>query len=129
MPHERRNRSSIFRDRARELRSEQNQVEAILWQQLRNGKLKGFKFRRQHPIGSYILDFYCAEATLVIELDGNTHRGREKYDSERQTWLESQGLMVIRCPNHEFWNNLDELLELVWRRCCERAGREGETRS
>jgi very-short-patch-repair endonuclease len=127
MPHERRNRNSLFRDRSRELRADQNLVEAILWQKLRNGKLKGFKFRRQHPVGRYILDFYCAAASLAIELDGITHQGRDVYDSMRQAWLESQGLMVIRCPNHDFLTGIESLLELVWRRCCERTGRLDES--
>ena len=127
MPPERRNRSSFFRDRARELRAEQNTFEAILWQRLRNGKLKGYKFRRQHPIGKYVVDFYCAEASLVIELDGPTHLGREDQDAFRQAWLEAQRLIVIRCPNHEFRQGVDELLELVWRHCCERTGIRSET--
>jgi very-short-patch-repair endonuclease len=126
MPKERRNRSSLFRDRARDLRADQNRHEETLWQHLRNGKLKGFKFRRQHPIGRYILDFYCAEAALVIELDGITHRGREEYDAARQAWLESQKLLVIRCPNHEFQAGLDTMLEFIWRHCCKRTGRGGE---
>lgn len=102
MSKERRNRSEIHRDRARELRKYQNDIEAMVWERLRGRKLAGFKFRRQHPIGNYITDFYCAEASLVLELDGKTHDGREEYDSERQEWLEAQGLLVVRIKNHNF---------------------------
>lgn len=115
-----RNHDPFLRTRARELRKEQNQPEALLWDCLRTGRLKGFKFRRQHPIGRFITDFYCAQANLVIELDGVTHRGREAADRRRQAWLESQGLLVMRCANHELTDGLDEFLELIWQRCCER---------
>ena len=107
MAKQRRNRSEPFRDRARELRSNQNDVEAMIWERLRNRKLRGFKFRRQHPIGNYIVDFYCAEA-LVAELDGMTHIGREEYDARRQVWLEAQGLFVVRVRNHEFLETYHE---------------------
>ena len=126
MREQRHDHDRLFRERARELRADQNIPEATLWQRIRNGKLKGFKFRRQHPIGRYILDFYCAEAALVIELDGATHKGREGYDSVRQSWLESQGLMVVRCSNHEFLDGIESLLELTWKLCCERTGRREE---
>lgn len=116
----RRNRSPRFRDLARDLRQTQNWVETTLWERLRNGKLKGIKFRRQHPIGRYIVDFYCAEVRVVVELDGVTHRGREAEDAERQQWLESQGLLVIRCPNQEMISDIEGLLELIWMRCAER---------
>jgi very-short-patch-repair endonuclease len=118
---QRRNRTPLFKARSRELRADQNIAETILWESLRNGKLKGFKFRRQYPISSYILDFYCATAALVVELDGSSHEGREEYDSVRDAWLKTQGLFVIRCPNQEVYENLDELVELIWRRCCERS--------
>ncbi len=120
MPPERRNRSRRFRELSRHLRQNQNWVESILWVKLRNGRLKAFKFRRQHPIGNYIVDFYCAEARVVLELDGATHIGREIEDATRQEWLEKQGLLVIRCPNHEIDRGIDELLELIWKHCLER---------
>ena len=116
----RRNHSEILRDRARELRDKQNQVEAMAWERLRGRKLGGFKFRRQHPTGNYIADFYCAEAALVVELDGMTHDGRELYDSERQEWLESQGLVVVRCKNHEFLESYHAFFEAIELKCIER---------
>ena len=72
--------------------------EVVLWQHLREDKLSGLRFRRQHPIGSYILDFYCAAATLCIEIDGLVHASSEAaiHDERRTTWLESQGIRVVR---------------------------------
>ena len=105
---ERRNRSELFRDRVREMRSQPNDVESML----RNDRLKGFKFRRQHPIGPYIADFYCAGARLIVELDGKTHDGKEQYDAGRQGWLEAQGLAVMRYPTSS----------IVSRRCSKRFG-------
>jgi len=118
---QRRNRSELFRDRAYELRGDQNQVEAMVWERLRGRKLKGFKFRRQHPIGAYIADFYCAEAALVVELDGMTHEGREEYDAKRQSWLESQGLLVLRVKNHEFLDSYDAFFDTLAQHCMERS--------
>jgi very-short-patch-repair endonuclease len=76
-------------------------AEAALWHELRGRRFAGFKFRRQHVLGPFIVDFYCAEAQLILELDGFTHRGKEDDDGRRQAWLEQLGLKVIRCPNHE----------------------------
>jgi very-short-patch-repair endonuclease len=73
-------------------------TERRLWTHLRGRKLEGWKFRRQHPIGEYIVDFYCPAARLVIELDGSSHDSdqQERYDQARQRWLESQGCKVLR---------------------------------
>src|SRR5688572_15096556 len=117
MSKQRRNRSEVFRDRARELRRDQNQVEAMVRAELRGRKLNGFKFRRQYPIGNYIADFYCAEGALVVELDGITHRGREAYDAERQDWLESQGLLVLRFTNQAFREAFHDFFEVLRQKC------------
>ncbi len=122
MGKQRRTRSELLRERSRDLRHPRNMAEATLWHELRGRRFAGFKFRRQHVLGPYIVDFYCAEAQLVIELDGATHRGREDYDRIRQDWLEQQGLKVIRCPNHELYENLEGLLEVIWTACRERRG-------
>ena len=77
-------------------------AEFRLWCELRNGGLDGLKFRRQHPIGSYIVDFFCAEAKLVVEVDGEQHSTPEHVaaDGIRTRWLEAQGYKVVR-----FWTN------------------------
>jgi very-short-patch-repair endonuclease len=90
----------LARDRARALRAAQTEVEGRLWQRLRNRQLNGAKFRRQSPIGSYIGDFFCLQARLVVELDGSQHgEERERQADERRTeYLKSQGYRVLR-----FW--------------------------
>ncbi len=86
--------------KARYLRKQSTEAEKTLWRQLRNRQLAGYKFRRQAPIGKYIVDFLCYEQILVIEIDGGQHQSRVEADSERTNWLETQGFRVIR-----FWNN------------------------
>ncbi len=85
---------------ARELRAHQSDAEQRIWHLLRDRHFLGFKFRRQHPLGNYILDFYCAEAKLAIELDGGQHADNEKYDLQRTEILQRDGIQVLR-----FWNN------------------------
>jgi very-short-patch-repair endonuclease len=89
-------------ERCRSLRKNATNAENLLWQLLRNRQLMGFKFRRQYPIASYVVDFYCHEARLIIELDGNGHADDKQaaYDADRTHNLEALGLNVIR-----FWNN------------------------
>ncbi len=109
-------------ERARELRHDSNLPEQMLWVELRGRRFNGFKFRRQHPIGPYFADFYCAAANLIIELDGETHRDKAAYDAKRQAALEQSGLFVLRCTNCDFYENFDGLLEKIWSVCCERTG-------
>jgi adenine-specific DNA-methyltransferase len=71
-----------------------------LWTHLRNKQLDGFRFRRQQPMGPYIVDFYCSDAALVIEVDGGQHARNDVADEQRSRWLESHGYRVVR-----FWNN------------------------
>ena len=85
---------------AREMRKNFTDAELKLWKRLRNRLTDGEKFRRQQPIGKYIVDFVCAERKLVVEVDGGQHSENVAYDSERTAWLESQGYCVLR-----FWNN------------------------
>jgi len=92
--------SAKLRNRARELRTNQTDAERKLWRALRGGQLAGAKFRRQQPIGPYIVDFCCWEHRLVIELDGGQHADEVEHDETRTAFLESNGLRVIR-----FWNN------------------------
>jgi very-short-patch-repair endonuclease len=100
--------------RARELRKEMPPAEVHLWQAIRCGQLNGAHFRRQHAVGSYILDFYCAKSKLAIELDGSQHMDQEVYDAERTRWLkEKKGIHVLRFPNYEVLWHLDEVLERI----------------
>ena len=95
-----RNVTTASVSRARQLRKQSTDAEKILWRHIRSRQLAGYKFRRQAPIGKYIVDFLCYEQKLVIEIDGGQHQLRSKSDSERTNWLEAQGFRVVR-----FWNN------------------------
>jgi very-short-patch-repair endonuclease len=86
--------------KARLLRRSSTDAERKLWRILRNREALGLKFRRQQPLGQYIVDFVCFERRLVIELDGGQHLEQAAYDAERDEWLESQGFRVMR-----FWDN------------------------
>jgi very-short-patch-repair endonuclease len=105
----------LIRDRARALRAAQTEVEWRLWQRLRNRQVHEAKFRRQHAVGSYIADFFCLDARLVIELDGSQH-GEEyerRADERRTLDLESQGYRVLRFWNEEVLDNIDSVLETI----------------
>jgi very-short-patch-repair endonuclease len=86
--------------RARELRKGSTDAERRLWSHLRLKQLDSFRFRRQQPIGVYIVDFFCPEASLIIEIDGGQHDANAARDAVRTRWLEAEGYRVIR-----FWNN------------------------
>ncbi len=96
--------------RARQLRRDATDAEQLLWSVLRDRQLGGDKFRRQTPIGAYIVDFLCMQRRLVIELDGSQHQQRADSDRERTEFLESLGYRVLR-----FWNNdvFDDLASVV----------------
>ena len=97
----------------RGLRSNQTRAEQLLWLKLRSKQINGLRFRRQHGIGSYIVDFFCPERNLVIEVDGDVHAPevRQAKDLERENYLRSLGLQVVRYTNDEVINNLDGALE------------------
>src|ERR1019366_8201512 len=94
---------------ARRLRREQTEEEKQLWRALRAGRFAGFKFRRQHPIGIYYLDFYCPAAKLSVELDGFQHGLPEQHqhDEEREKFLAAQGIQELRFWNHQWQKNRD----------------------
>jgi very-short-patch-repair endonuclease len=107
--------------RAREMRQPQTPAEATLWKHLCNRKLK-YKFRRQHPIDRFIVDFYCAEAKLLIEIDGGSHLQKEQmeYDQARTEYLEYLGYKVIRFTNDDVRYNInaitDEIIRVIEKR-------------
>ena len=100
---------------ARNLRKEQTSAEELLWALLRNRQLLGFKFRRQHQVGNYVADFYCRNARLVIECDGAVHRTKEQWhhDQEREAYMISQGLRVLRFPNERVLNEVEVVLDEI----------------
>ena len=102
--------------RARYLRKNATDCERILWRRLQNRKFVGYKFRRQHPIDPYVLDFYCPVAKLAVELDGSGHDCEvgEKHDKIRENFLAGLGITVIRFWNHQVREDLDSVLETIW---------------
>ena len=102
---------------AKQLRKNLTPAEQQLWQALRGGKLAGLKFRRQHPVGNFILDFYCAAYKLVVEVDGGIHETQIEYDAARTTELESYGYKIVRFTNevvlHQIETVLAEILQAV----------------
>jgi len=103
--------------RARELRREMTPTEKRLWSHLRGRRFAGYKFRRQTPIAGYMADFYCARARLILELDGESHFGREASDESRQLALEAKGFKVLRIWDTHIYHDLDAVLEMIWREC------------
>ena len=101
--------------RARQLRQDMTFPERLLWSRLRRGLLGGVRFRRQHPMGPYVADFYCPSAALVIELDGMSHGGRERQDAERTRYLEGRGLSVVRYTNDQVIEDVDAVAEDIAR--------------
>ena len=103
---------------ARSLRSNATSAERLMWRLLRNRQLGGFKFRRQHPLGPYVLDFYCAEARLAIEIDGGQHwsEAEQQRDVCRTRYLRDRGIAVMRFSNREVLSETQGVLEVVWHR-------------
>ncbi len=102
-------------ERRKELRKNLTSAEATLWKHLQRKQLKGRKFRRQHSITNFIVDFYCASEKLIIELDGAYHLdfAQQNYDYERTQILENLGFKVIRFENKLVFENLTEVLEEI----------------
>jgi len=100
---------------ARELRQRQTEAEKTLWASLRNRQLEGVKFRRQQPVGHYIVDFASFESRIIVEIDGGQHneRGMAEKDSERTIWLKGEGYHVLRFWNNDVLKNVDGVLEVI----------------
>ncbi|MCK4909448.1 MAG: endonuclease domain-containing protein [Planctomycetes bacterium] len=96
---------------AKNLRKNSTDAEKYLWKHLRNKQLEGLKFRRQEPIGEYIVDFVCFEKCIIIELDGSQHAEQQKKDFKRDRWLIRQGFKVLRFWNNEILKNIEGILE------------------
>ena len=100
---------------SRRFRKKQTQTESLLWSRLRNRELAGLKFRRQHPIGRYIADFYCHEHKLVIEVDGGVHMKQDKrlYDRLREEAIEAEGYRVVRVTSDEIKKDIEAVLRTI----------------
>ena len=106
------------------MRHEAAPAEQVLWWCLRNRRLNAFKFRRQFAVLNYVADFYCAECRLIVELDGDSHDGRQKYDEQRTRELNEDGFRVVRFVNTDVFENLDGVLEAILAECESSANRK-----
>ena len=107
-------KSRIF-THAKALRNSMTEAENVLWNQLRNSRLNGYKFRRQHPIYRFIADFYCHEARLIVEIDGEIHNEarNKEHDDGRTFELQELDIRVIRFTNQEIFNSIDMVLNTI----------------
>jgi very-short-patch-repair endonuclease len=123
-----RNLSEKKVERVRKLRKSMSISEKLLWDRLRNYQT-GFLFRRQHPMGDYCLDFYCAEAFLNVEVDGEQHSRTKFWDSRRDAKLMEQGILVLRIPSIDLFDPRSSVsgkwLRLIQEKCEERTERKG----
>ncbi|MFH0991206.1 MAG: endonuclease domain-containing protein [bacterium] len=103
------------KNRRRALRQHMPETEIILWSKLKGRQCAGYKFRRQYSIGPYIVDFYCAEKKLAVEVDGVSHclMEDEKTDAARQEWIEQFGIRFLRVTNDDVRNNLSSVLTAI----------------
>ena len=103
------------KEKRRKLRKESPQAERLLWYRLRNRQLLGCRFRRQYSVGAYVLDFYCPQLRLAIEIDGDSHfqPGSPEYDEQRQREIEALGVRFLRFRNDQVFENLDGVLECI----------------
>ena len=108
-------RAPLKRDLAKTLRANPTDAERKLWALLRDKRLAGWRFRRQQPIGPYIVDFFCAGARLVIELDGDQHGtdAAQAHDMRRTAFLEARGYRVLRFPNHQVMRDCSTVLDVI----------------
>ena len=109
-------RDPYYQKLAQALRRDMNDAEQRLWSRLRAHRMDGRKFRRQHPIGRYIVDFVCLDARLIIEVDGDSHGNdsRESLDAQRTAFLEKVGFRVIRFWNHQVLTDVDNVTETIF---------------
>ena len=98
-----------------QLRKNMTRAEFIIWQKLKCKQIEGYKFRSQYSISQFVVDFYCTELKLAIEIDGDSHfqDGAQEYDRERQAFIESVGIRFLRFTNDEVYRNLEGVLEKI----------------
>ena len=113
--HQNLNNKKYLKKYRQELRNNPTKAESMLWKALQKKQLEGRKFRRQHSLGNYIVDFYCPTEKLIIELDGSVHENfiNEEYDFNRTKYLDSLGLRVIRFENHLVFEQMDMVLDVI----------------
>ena len=107
------------KEKRRDLRNNLTEAEKIVWNKIRSKQINGKKFRRQVSIGSYVVDFYCSELKLIVEIDGGIHETADakEYVNYRDTYMQSLGLTVIRYKNDDIFNNIDTVIENIEKIC------------
>jgi len=105
----------LLKDRAKELRKAGNLSEVLLWKKLRNRQFEGLDFDRQKIIGNFIVDFYCAQCGVVIEVDGSSHGHKQEYDGERDSFLTGLGLTVLHVTADDVRHSLSAVMERLQR--------------
>ncbi|MBY0526557.1 MAG: DUF559 domain-containing protein [Gemmataceae bacterium] len=113
-------------DLARTLRQDDVPAEKLLWKAIRNRALGGLKFRRQHPIGRYVVDFACVACRIVVELDGETHLATKHADARRTQFLQSEGWWLLRVWNTDIYDELESVKEAIYQACVRRTGNAGD---
>ncbi|MFT3878943.1 MAG: endonuclease domain-containing protein [Gemmatales bacterium] len=104
-----------LRTNAKALRSTMTDTEQFVWYHLRARRFQGYKFRRQVPIGRFVVDFICFESKLIVELDGGQHAEQQPYDEARTQYLEQSGYRVLRFWNHDVLKDWEVVEEVIWR--------------
>ena len=105
--------NAIMRERARYLKKNMTDAERSLWSDIRRRQISNCQFRRQYPMGKFIVDFICLEKMLIIEVDGGQHTEEQEYDEARTKWLESQGYKVLRFWNFEVMKYKEAVLQTI----------------
>lgn len=105
--------SPHLKEFSRDLRNGATKCEVLLWDKIRRKQIHGYQFLRQKPIDKFIVDFYCKELKLAIEVDGSIHIGQEERDMERQNILEAKGISFLRFKNEEIIENMSGVLEII----------------
>ena len=102
-------------NKRRSLRTNMPKAEGLVWARLRDRQVEGYKFRRQYSVGAFVVDFYCPELKLAIEVDGPSHLrdGIPEYDAERQLFLEGKGMTVVRVTNAQVYGDLDVAIRAI----------------
>lgn len=106
--------NSQLKQRAKKLRQARNLSEVLFWNQVKNKQFKGFDFDRQKIIGNYIVDFYCTNCRVVIEIDGSSHYYKQEYDDKRDCYLESLGLTVIHIQVEQVFQKMNSVMEMLY---------------
>ena len=107
----------LLLERARRMRRQPTPAERVMWRALRAARLDGFKFKRQEVMGVTIVDFVCHSERVIVEFDGDSHVGKEAYDSARKSWLHSQGYTVLRFGTEIVRYSDVEILGVIWEAC------------